>query len=70
MFWETLVLLPAFLILIVLILSFHTFTANNLWNILLSPASAQNTVVDKIGRFQNKIEVDEGRIYTGLIVKL
>jgi hypothetical protein len=70
MFWQTLVLLPAFSILIILILSFHIFTANNLWNILLSPSSAQKTVVGKIARFQNKTEVDEVRIHTGLIVKL
>jgi hypothetical protein len=36
-----LILLSGFLILIVLILSFYTFTADNLWNILLSPASAK-----------------------------
>jgi len=47
MFKKNLILLSGFLIPIVLILSFYTFTANNLWNILLSPASAQSTVIDK-----------------------
>lgn len=65
------ILLPGFLILI-LILSFYTFTANNLWNIQLSPVSAQSTVVDKIERFQNKTAATaaEETIDTGLIVKL
>ena len=66
------ILSSGFLILIVLILSFYTFAADNLWNILLSPASAQSTVIDK-DRFQNKTAAtaaNEEPIDTGLIVKL
>jgi hypothetical protein len=73
MFKKNLILLSGFLIPIVLILSFYTFTADNLWNILLSPASAQSTVIDKIERFQNKTAATAANaetIDTGLIVKL
>lgn len=72
MFKKNLILSSGFLILIVLILSFYTFTADNLWNILLSPASTQSTVIDK-ERFQNKTAAtaaNEEPIDTGLIVKL
>ena len=72
MFKKNLILSSGFLILIVLILSFYTFTADNLRNILLSPASTQSTVIDK-ERFQNKTAAtaaNEEPIDTGLIVKL
>jgi hypothetical protein len=66
-----LILLPGFLILIILTLLFHTFTVNNLWNILLSPAGAQSTAIDEMERLQNKTAaVDEETTDTGLIVKL
>lgn len=64
-------MLPGFLILIILTLLFHTFTVNNLWNILLSPAGAQSTAIDEMERLQNKTAaMDKGTTDTGLIVKL
>jgi hypothetical protein len=65
---ETSILLLGFLIPLTLTLSFHNFTANVLWNTMLfSPASAQNTAVNNIERFQDKTA---GTIHTALLVRL
>jgi hypothetical protein len=48
MLQATSILLSGFLIPLTLTLSFHNFTVNGLWNILLSPAGAQSTAIDEM----------------------
>lgn len=71
MFRKNLILLSGFLTL-VFVLSLHIFTIDKSSNTLLSSASAQSIVIDKIERFQNKTAApaNEETTDTGLIVKL
>lgn len=70
MFRKNLILTSGLLTLIVIVLYLQILTVDKSSNIL-SSASAQNTVTDKIERFQNKTAAaTEGTTDTGLIVKL
>ncbi len=55
---------------IIITLSVYTFTASNLWNILLSPASAQYKGLDETERFQSNNTTDERTMDMPLVVKL